>query len=157
MATHSSVLAWRIPWTGEPGRVPSVGSYTVGHDWSDLLSRLVIAFLPRSKCLLISWLQLLSIVILEPKKIKSLTVSNFFPNIFWGYFLKLIYFLLKDNWKQRRYFADKRPSSQSCGFSSSHVWMWQLNHEESWAVKNWCFWIVVLEKSLESPLDCKEI
>ena len=49
------------------------------------------------------------------------------------------------------------PSSQSCGFSSSHVWMWELDHKESWALKNWCFWTVVLEKTLESPLACKEI
>ena len=48
-------------------------------------------------------------------------------------------------------------SSQSYGFSSSHVWMWELDYEESWALKNWCFWTVVLEKTLESPLDCKEI
>ena len=54
------------------------------------------------------------------------------------------------------YFANKGPSSQSCGFSSSNVWMWELDHEESWEPKNWCFWTVVLEKSLESPLDCKE-
>ena len=47
--------------------------------------------------------------------------------------------------------------SQGYGFSSSHVWMWELNHKESWAPKNWCFWTVVLEKTLESPLDCKEI
>ena len=48
-------------------------------------------------------------------------------------------------------------SSQSYGFSSSHAWMWELDHKESWALKNWCFWTVVLEKTLESPLDCKEI
>ena len=59
--------------------------------------------------------------------------------------------------KQRHYFADKGPSSQSYGFSSSHVWIWELDYEESWGPKNWCFWIVVLEKTLESPLDCKEI
>ena len=47
--------------------------------------------------------------------------------------------------------------SQSCGFSSSHVWMWELDNKESWALKNWCFWTVVLEKTVESPLDCKEI
>ena len=47
--------------------------------------------------------------------------------------------------------------SQSYGFSSRHVWMWELNYKESWALKNWCFWTVVLEKALESPLDCKEI
>ena len=59
--------------------------------------------------------------------------------------------------KSRHYFADKGPSSQSYGFSSTHVWMWELDHKESWEWKNWCFWTVVLEKTLESPLDCKEI
>ena len=63
-----------------------------------------------------------------------------------------------DNIKeQRHYFARKGPSSQSYGFSSSHVWMWEFNHKVSWAPKNWYFWNVVLEKTLESPLDCKEI
>ena len=59
--------------------------------------------------------------------------------------------------KQRYYFADKGPSSQSYGFSSSHVWMWELDHKEGWALTNWCFWNVVLEKALESPLNCKDI
>ena len=59
--------------------------------------------------------------------------------------------------KQRHYFANKGPSSQGYGFSSGHVWMWKLDYKESWVLKNWCFWIVVLEKTLESPLDCKEI
>ena len=59
--------------------------------------------------------------------------------------------------KKRHYFVNKVPSSQSSGFSSSHVWMWELDHKESWVLKNWCFWTVVLEKTLESPLDCKEI
>ena len=59
--------------------------------------------------------------------------------------------------KQRYYFANKGPSSQGYGFSSSRVWMWELEYKESWAPKNWCFWTVVLEKTLESPLDCKEI
>ena len=59
--------------------------------------------------------------------------------------------------KQRHCFADKGPYSKSYGFSSCHVWMWDLDHEESWVPKNWCFWTVVLEKTLESPLDCKEI
>ena len=56
---------------------------------------------------------------------------------------------------QRHYFANKGPSSQSYGFSNSYVWMWELDHKESWAPKNWCFWTVVLEKTVESPLDCK--
>ena len=85
----------------------------------NMLSRFVIAFLPRRKCLLISWLQSLSAVILEPPKIKSV--------------------------------------SHSYGFSSSHIWMWELEYKESWALKNWCFWAVVLEKTLESLLNCKEI
>ena len=59
--------------------------------------------------------------------------------------------------KQRHRFADKGLYSQSCCFSSSHVRMWELDHEEGWVSKNWCFWTVVLEKTLESPLNCKEI
>ena len=59
--------------------------------------------------------------------------------------------------KQRYHFADKGPYSQSYDFSSSQVQMWELDHREGWAPKNWCFWTVVLEKTLESPLDCKEI
>ena len=59
--------------------------------------------------------------------------------------------------KQRHYFTEKGLYSQSYGFSSSHVCMWEFDVEESWAPKNWCFWTVVLEKTLESPLDCKEI
>ena len=58
--------------------------------------------------------------------------------------------------KQRHHFADKSPSSQSYGFSSSHVWMWELGHRAGWAPKNWCFQIVVQEKTLESLLDNKE-
>ena len=57
---------------------------------------------------------------------------------------------------QRHYSADKSPSTQSYGFSSSHAWMWELDYKESWALKNWCIWTIVLEKTLESPLDCKE-
>ena len=59
--------------------------------------------------------------------------------------------------KQRHYFANKGLSGQGYSFSSGHVWMWELDCKESWALKNWCFWTVVLEKTLESPLDCKEI
>ena len=59
--------------------------------------------------------------------------------------------------KWRYYFANKRPSSQGYGFSSGHVWIWELDCEESWVPKNWDFWIVVLEKILENPLDYKEI
>ena len=58
---------------------------------------------------------------------------------------------------QRHYFANKGPSGLGYGFSSGHVWMWELYCEESWALKIWRFWTVMLEKTLESPLDCKEI
>ena len=60
------------------------------------------------------------------------------------------------NKKQRHYFCQQR-SSQGYGFFSGHVWMWELDYKESWAPKNWCFWAVVLKRTLESPLDCKEI
>ena len=59
--------------------------------------------------------------------------------------------------KQRYYFVNKGLSSQGYGFSNGHVWVWELDCDESWPLKNWCFWTVVLEKTLESPLDCKEI
>ena len=59
--------------------------------------------------------------------------------------------------KSRDYFANKGLSSQSYGFSSGHVWMWELDYKESWVLKNWCFWTVVLKKTLESPLDSREI
>ena len=59
--------------------------------------------------------------------------------------------------KQRHFFANKGLSGQGYHFSSSHVWLWELDYKESWAPKNWCFWTVVLEKTLESPLNYKEI
>ena len=59
--------------------------------------------------------------------------------------------------QQRHYFANKGPSNQGYGLSSGHVWMWELDYRENWVPKNWCFCTVVLEKTLESPLDCKEI
>ena len=59
--------------------------------------------------------------------------------------------------KQRDYFTNKGSSSQSYGFSSSCVWMWELDHKEGWMLKNWCFWTVVLEKTQESPLDSEEM
>ena len=59
--------------------------------------------------------------------------------------------------KQGHYFANKGPYSQNYGVSTSYVWMWELDHKEDWVPKNWCFWTVVLEKTLDSPLDCKKI
>ena len=61
------------------------------------------------------------------------------------------------NEKQRYYFANGGLSNQSFGFSNSHIWMWELDYKESWAQKNWCFWTALLDKTLESPLDCKDI
>ena len=88
MATHSSILAWRIPWTEEPGGLHSTGSQRVGHDRATSLSLFHFqdchSFFPRSKHLLISWLQSPSAVILEPKKIKSVTVSIVSPSICHG-------------------------------------------------------------------------
>ena len=63
----------------------------------------------------------------------------------------------RQHFKKQNYFGNKGPSSQRYGFSSSHVWMWELYHNEGWVPKNWCFRKVVLENTLESPLDCKEI
>ena len=102
MATCSSILAWEIPWTEEAGKLQSMGSHRVRHDWSNL-----------------AWRQCIK--------------------------------------KQRHYFANKGLASQGYGFSCGHVWTLELDYEESWVPKNWCFWTVVLEKTLESPLDCKEI
>ena len=62
-----------------------------------------------------------------------------------------------DSILKSRDIANKGPSSEGYGFSSGHVWMWEFDYKEGWALKNWCFWTVVLEKTLESPLDCKEI
>ena len=180
----------------------------------NMLSKFVIAFLPKSKCLLISWLQSPYEVILEPKKIKSIIASIFFnlsPNfairsswwkwesekvglkliiqktkipasglttswqidgetmadvIFWGSKItadgdcshkikrrllpgRKVMTNLDSILKSRHYFANKGPSS--------HVWLWESDRKESWALKNWCFWTVVLEKTLESPLDSREI
>ena len=182
----------------------------------NMLSRFVIAFLPRSKHLLILWLQSPSPLILEPKNMKSDSFHFFliylpWSDKTWGYdlhflnvdfkpafslssftfikrlfsssslsaikvvssvYLRLLIFLLAI-WSQlvshptqhfiwctlhmRRYFANKGLSNQGDGFSSSHVWMWELDYKASWAPKNLCFWTVMLEKTLESPLDCKEI
>ena len=94
-----------------------------------MLSRLVIAFLPRSKHLLISWLQSPSAVDKPRQHIK----------------------------KQRHHFANEDLYGWIYGFSRSHVQMWELDHKEGWALKNWCFETVVLKKTLESPLDSKEI
>ena len=71
--------------------------------------------------------------------------------------LNYLFFLFHYNWLYHMYFARKGLYSQTYGFSSSHVWMWELDHKQGWALNKWCFWTVVLEKTLKSPLDCTEI
>ena len=102
MAPHSSILAWKIPWMEEPGRLQSMGSQRVGHDWSDLAAAM-------------------------------LTMHGINNTVFHLLNSFILY-----------------------GFFSSHVWMWELDYKGIWVPKNWCFWTVVLEKTLESPLNCKE-
>ena len=109
----------------------------------NMLPRLVITSLPRRKCLLISKITADGDCSHEIKTLTPWKRSYDQPR--------------QHIKKQKHYFANKDPSSQGYGFSSSHVWMWELDYKESWALKNWCFWTVVLEKTLESPLDSKEI
>jgi hypothetical protein len=89
----------------------------------------------------------------------SPTSKGFFPeHEFWKAFWKKSYDKRRQHIKkQRHHYADKGPHRQSYGCSSSRVWMWELDLKEGWVLKNWCFQIVVLEKTLEGPLDCKEI
>ena len=123
---------------------------------SNMLSRLVITFLPRSKRLLISWLQLPSAVIMEHLKIKSVTVSTSICHEVMGlYAMILVFWML--NFKPIFSLSSFTIIKRLFHFSRSHVRMWELDYKESWVPKNWCFWTVVLEKTLESPLDCKEI
>jgi len=101
----------------------------------------------------------------SPLGVESSTILDLIGSNWFLYVLWLTLALWKENYdkprehikKQRHYFANKGPYSQSYGFSSSHVQMWELDYEEGWALKNWCFQIVVLEKTLASLMGCKEI
>ena len=86
-----------------------------------------------------------------------LTCYQFWKPVTKGIIPEFVFILDIPQLQPFHYFANKGLSSQGYGFSSSHVWTWELDYKESWAQKNWCFWTVVLEKTLESPLDCKEI
>ena len=196
MAPHSSTLAWKIPWMEEPGRLQSMGSLKVGHDWATSLWLLTfmhwrdccwpkghncsLFFSPISILTcphplpppllvlvadLVGWLKLsflrdlrslsARVVLLVSsqsqlgrKELKSTPSGS--PE------------LPMDSpparvQEQPNFSPNKGVYSQIYGFSSNHVWMWELNHKEGWALKNWCFWTLVLEKTLESPLDSKEI
>ena len=147
----------------------------------NMLFRFVIAFLPRNKHLLISWLQSLSSVILEPKDIKSVTAFTSSASVCHEMgsvpgtarrsnqsILKEIKRCLLLGRKVMTYLDDILKSRditlptkvhlvKAYGFSIGHVWMWELDYKESWPLENRCFWTVVLDKTLESPLDCKEI
>ena len=129
MATHSSIPAWKIPWTEQPGGLQSTGSQRVGHDWVTSL----LLFSNHCRWWLQPWIKR---HLLLGRKI----MTN-----------------LDSILKSRDITLPTKVCLQSYDFSSNHVWMWELDHNEAWVPKNWCIWIVVLEKTLESPLDSKEI
>ena len=113
-----------------------------------------------------AWTSGIWAVILEPKHRKSVTASAFSPSIchevmgLGAMILIILIFSFKPRQcvkNQGHHFADKGPNSQGCGLSSNHVQLWELDLKEGRALKNWCFWTVMLEKTLESLLDCREI
>ena len=99
------------------------------------------------------WKQCHTLFFWSPKSLQMVTAATKLKCLFFG---RKVMTNLDSILKSRHYFADKGQSSQSYCFSSSHVWMPELDYKESWAPRNLCFWSVVLEKTLESPLDCKE-
>ena len=101
------------------------------------------------------WKQWQTLFSWAPKPLQIVTVAMKLRHLLFG--RKAMTNLDRVLKKKRHYFANKGLSGQSYGFSNSHVWMWKLDHKKGWALKNWCFWTVVLEKTLESPLDSKEI
>ena len=176
MATHSSILAWRILWTEEPGGLQSKGSQRAGHDWNSWAWGLMVVTTRASQ-----WAENISV---GKRSLFKSTWENWLLNSTSGEsqgtlvckgseksYVCVCASVMSDSvrphgllapWKksydqpgqhikkQRHYFTNKGPSSQIYGFSSSHVWMWELDYKESWVPKNWCFWTVVLEKTLES-------
>ena len=150
MVLHGYVASWVWVnsgccwWTGRPGALQFMGSQRVRHDWATELS----------------WdgqmMETVTDFIFLGSKITS--------DVDCSHEIKRHLLLgrkamtnLESILKSRHYFANKGLCSQGYGFSSSHVWMWELDCEESWTLKDWCFWTVVLSKTLASPLDCKEI
>ena len=159
MAPHSSALAWKIPWMEEPGRLQSMRSLGVGPDWATSLSLSCIADGNGNplQCSCLEnprdggawWATVYGVTQSQTglKRLSSRSSSS----------ISLENILIRKKISVKFHFADKGPYSQSYGISCSHVWMWELDYNESWAQKNWCFWTEVLEKTLESALDCKEI
>ena len=136
MAPHSSILAWRIPWMEEPGRLQSMGSLRVRSDWATSLPLFTFMHWRRK------W---------QPTPVSCLENPRD-RGAWWA-----AIYAVTQNWTQLMQLSSSSSSSQSYGFFSSHAWTWRLDHKEGWTLKNWCFWTVVLEKILESPLDWKEI
>ena len=139
MAPHSSTLAWKIPWMEESGRLRSMGLLRVGHDWSISLS-----------------FSLSCIEEGNSNPLQSSCLKNPRDGELGG-LPSMGSPRVRHDWSDLAAAAVKGPSSQSYGFFSNQVWMWELDYKESWVPKNWCFWTVVLEKTLESPVDWKEI
>ena len=147
----SHVWLFATPWTAACQASPSITN-----SWSLLKLMSIELVMPSNHlilcCPLLFPLSIfLSIRVFSNKSaLCSLTTFLFCFFVFLLYYF--LYILL-----QRHYFVNKGPSSQGYGFPSGHAQMWELDYKESWAPKNWCFWTVVLEKTLESPLDCKRI
>ena len=127
-------------WTGRPGVLRFMGSQRVRHTWETELNW------TEQWETLFSW---------APKSLKMVTAAMKLKD---GCSLEGKLWQPRQRIRKQRYhFSDKVPYCQSSGLSSSHVWMWTLDHKEVWVPEKWCFWTAVLEKTLESPLDCKEI
>ena len=166
MAPHSNTLAWKIPWMEEPG-LQSMGLLRVRHDWSNLAAAAAVKAMenPMDRRALWapvhgitqSWTQLkwLSMhTCIGEGNSNPLQYSYLENPRGRGAWWVAIYGVTQSQtWLK---WLNSSSSSQSYGFSSSHVWIWELDSKESWALKNLCFWSVVLEKTLESLLDCKE-
>ena len=144
MATHSTVLSWRIPGIAEPGGLPSMGSHRVGHNWSNLAAVAVAAISSMGPFVPIPLRPILGIVAAYVMAIIWSSCSKCLPPGGGFSIYKIVHYWQSYGLSNQSYGL----SSQSYGFSSSHVWMWELDHKENWVPKNWCFWMVVVEKTL---------
>ena len=165
MATISTILAWRTPWTEEPGGVRSMRLQVVDttEQWSmpRCCNKTVKVLL--KPALSYIWHELLNLYTYKNWAISSFMGPKITADGDWSHEIKRHFLLgrkaitkLDSTVKSRDITLPTKFCIVSYGFSSSHVWMWKLDHKENWVPKNWCFWTVVLKKTLESPLDCKE-